>query len=81
MQAGEALIIRPCRRVHTFGVGYPLDVVFCDSDLRVLHVETMESGRISKRVRGASMCIEMIGGTAASCGIVPGVSLSIEAAR
>jgi uncharacterized membrane protein (UPF0127 family) len=79
LQAGEALIIKPCRQVHSFGVGYPLDVVFCDRDLRVIHVETLETARISQRVRAARICIELSGGSAAASGIVPGVSLSVEA--
>jgi uncharacterized membrane protein (UPF0127 family) len=76
----EALVIRPCRRVHTFGVAYPLDVVFCDRDLRVLHVETLEPGRMSGRVRPARMCIELASGRAAACSLEPGVALRFEAA-
>lgn len=74
----EALVITPCRRVHTFGAGYPLDAIFCDDGFRVLHVETLVPGRVSKRVRCARSCIELNGGRAESCGIVPGVVLAFE---
>lgn len=31
LQAGEGMLIRDCRLVHTLGMGYPLDLVFLDS--------------------------------------------------
>lgn len=74
----EALVITPCRRVHTAGVGYPLDAVFCDARLAVLHVETLEPGGLSRKVRRAACCIELAGGRAAACGIVVGSRLSFE---
>jgi uncharacterized membrane protein (UPF0127 family) len=71
----EALVISPCRRVHTVGVGYDLDAVFCDRAWRVLHVETLAPGSLSKRVAGARACIELAGGRAAATGVVAGVVL------
>jgi uncharacterized protein len=77
LTADDALIIDPCRRVHTFGVAYDLDVVFCDRDLTVLHVETLPPRRASARIGGAWSCIELLGGRASECGIAPGVVLSL----
>jgi uncharacterized membrane protein (UPF0127 family) len=34
---GEGLWIRPCRQVHMFGMRYPIDVVFLDERLGVVH--------------------------------------------
>lgn len=34
--AAEALLLMPCNSVHTFGMRYPLDVVFLDAQERVL---------------------------------------------
>lgn len=34
--ASEGLLIRPCASVHTFGMGYPLDLVFLDRDFQVV---------------------------------------------
>jgi uncharacterized protein len=70
------MVIRPCRQVHTMGVPYPLDVVFCDRRDRVLHVETLQPGRISRPVWRARYCVELLGGRAAACGIVRGSTLS-----
>jgi uncharacterized membrane protein (UPF0127 family) len=33
-----ALLIRPARSVHTLGMHFPIDVAFCDGQLRVLDV-------------------------------------------
>lgn len=74
----EALVISPARRVHTLGVGYPLDVVFCDRGMRVLHVETLAPRSVSRRVAGASFCVELLGGRALETGLVPGSLLSFE---
>lgn len=75
---GQALVISPCRQVHTFGVRYPLDAVFCDRDLRVLHVETLAPRRVSRRVAGARYCVELLGGRAQATGLYPGSLLSFE---
>ena len=34
--AGPGLLLPGCRSVHTFGMRFPLDVIFLDSDLRTL---------------------------------------------
>lgn len=74
----DALVIWPCRRVHTRGVGYDLDAVFCDRGLVVLHVETLGPGGLSRRVRGARCCVELLGGRARACGLAPGASLEFR---
>lgn len=71
----EAYVIAGSRRVHTVGVPYDLDAVFCDESFRVLHVQTLGPRSKSKRVRRSLYCIELLGGRAAECGIVRGVSL------
>jgi uncharacterized protein len=78
LAADEALVIKPCSQIHTFGVRYDLDAVFCDDRMRVLHVETVPPGRMSKRVAGADVCVELLGGRAATCGVAEGAVLHIE---
>jgi uncharacterized membrane protein (UPF0127 family) len=36
LQAGEAMIIRPCKGVHTWFMSYPIDVIYVDSANTVL---------------------------------------------
>ena len=75
----EALILSPCRQVHTIGVSFAIDAVFCDKALRILHVQTLRPRRISRLVGRARCCIELIAGRAGQCGLAPGVQLSMEA--
>ena len=79
LEAGEAFVIRPCSQVHTIGMRYPIDAVFCDRNLRVLDVQRLATGRMSRMVRRAWCCIELPSGTAESCAIEPGVQLRLEA--
>ncbi|MBC8101126.1 MAG: DUF192 domain-containing protein [Cytophagales bacterium] len=49
-----ALAIPHCDRVHTFGVRFPIDVVYCDRKGRVLRVvASLPPGRLAPRARGA----------------------------
>ncbi|HVL82507.1 MAG TPA: DUF192 domain-containing protein [Actinomycetota bacterium] len=70
----EGLLLK-ARRVHTFGMRFPIDAVFCGRDLRVVGVETLEPNRLSRRYRGARRCVELAAGAASRAGIVPGVTL------
>ena len=60
----EALVIEPASQIHTFGMRYRIDVVFCDRDLEVLHISrSVRPWRITRWVRGARYAIELNGGT------------------
>ena len=37
---GHGLWIVPCRGVHTLGMGFPIDVVYLDSSMTVVHVQS-----------------------------------------
>lgn len=73
----EGLVLRPCRRVHTFGMRFPVDVLLCDRESRVLAVETLPPGRTSSRLRGVRCCIELAAGTARRAGVRPGARLEL----
>ncbi len=75
----EALLLEPCTRVHTIGVRYPIDAVFCDEEFRVLAVQTLEPRRVSRPVPAAACCIEMRAGRAESSGLTEGSRLRIAA--
>ena len=53
-----ALLLRPCRSVHTVGMRFPIDVAFCDGDLRVLRVVTMPRHRLSRLVWRSRAVVE-----------------------
>jgi uncharacterized membrane protein (UPF0127 family) len=53
-------VIPRARQVHTFGMRYPLDVIFCDGTWVVVHVvRDMPPGRITKWVRRARYAVEL----------------------
>ena len=81
LEPDEAYVIADSRQVHTEGVPYPLDAVFCDRDWRVLHVETLEPMSRSKRVAGSLYVVELLGGRAAEHGIAPGDRLCFRKQR
>ena len=62
---GQALVIAGARQIHTFGMRYAIDVLFCDDRWVVHHtVVRMTSHRITRWVGRARWAIELPGGTA-----------------
>jgi uncharacterized membrane protein (UPF0127 family) len=53
-----ALVIRPCRNVHTFAMRFPIDVAFCDSSGLVLRTCTLPPWRVSRVVLRAAFVVE-----------------------
>ncbi len=68
----EALHIRPCNSVHTFGMRYAIDVVFVDKHDRVLKiVPHLPAWRVAACWRAAQV-YEFASGGAARYGLAPG---------
>ena len=53
-----ALLIEKTKSVHTIGMKFPIDVAFCDDELRVIRIVTLPQQRVSKFERSASCVIE-----------------------
>ena len=53
-----ALLLRPCKQVHTFGMRFPIDVAFCTADGVVLHMTSLRPWRMSRVVRKARFVVE-----------------------
>ncbi len=65
LEPGEALLLQPCKQVHTFGMAYPIDVLFCARDGEVLHVlRRMKPRRVGRVVWRAGFAIELNAGAA-----------------
>ncbi|MGH8973049.1 MAG: DUF192 domain-containing protein [Acidimicrobiia bacterium] len=73
-----ALMLRPCRQVHTFGMRFPVDVAFCDPAGMVLRVATLPAGRVSRPVWKAGFVVEARAGAFERWGLVPGDQLEIR---
>lgn len=76
-----ALLLRPCRQVHTFGVRFPIDAAFCDGDGTVLAVATLRPRRVSRVVWRAALVIEAPEGASARWGLAPGDRVEVVDAR
>jgi uncharacterized membrane protein (UPF0127 family) len=53
-----ALVLRPCRHVHTVGMRFAIDVAFCDADGVVVRTMTLAPWRLSPYVRRAAFAVE-----------------------
>ena len=64
LPAGAGLWIKPCNSIHTFGMKFPIDVLFLDKGKRVVGVaKAMRPNRISRIYSGASSVLELPAGT------------------
>jgi uncharacterized protein len=78
LERGEGLLLRPASSIHTFFMRFPIDAVFLDSDLRVLHVaDDLQPWRAAGK-RGAKAALELPAGAARRAGIAAGERLSLR---
>jgi uncharacterized membrane protein (UPF0127 family) len=61
---GQALILEHAPQVHTIGMRFPIDVVFCSRSWSVLRVAHLQPWRVSRFVRGARYAVELPAGSA-----------------
>ncbi|MDT8903676.1 DUF192 domain-containing protein [Anaeroselena agilis] len=74
---GGGLVIRPCCSIHTFGMKYPIDVLFAADGDRVAHtVANLGPGRMTL-CRGSRYVIELPPGTLDRTGTKPGDQLRL----
>jgi uncharacterized membrane protein (UPF0127 family) len=75
---GEGLWIAPSEGVHTFGMKFPIDVVFLTRNKKILKVRpNMVRGRISLSLRAHSV-LELPAGTLDQTGTSAGHQLEFE---
>lgn len=73
-----ALALRRTRAIHTFGVRFPIDVAYCDRDLRVLRTASVNPNRLCLPVVRAHMVIEAEAGSFIRWGLRPGDIVEIR---
>lgn len=73
-----ALLIKPAFSVHTFGVPHKLDVAYCDGDLQVIDIVTMEPNRVGMPRWRARQVIEAPKGSFERWGVAPGDQLEVR---
>ena len=63
---GRGIWIVPCHGVHTLGMGFPIDVVYLDRAMKVIHVQTdLRPWRFAPVRTQAASVLELPCGTAA----------------
>jgi len=73
-----ALVLQPCRQVHTIGMRFAIDVAFCTRDGRVLRVVTMRPGRVSRVVLRALFVVEAAAGSFEQWGVRRGSTVVVR---
>jgi len=73
-----AILLQPARSVHTFRMRFPIDVAFCDANLKVVKVVTLSRNRMALPVLKASAAIECEAGMLRRWGVCPGDVLEIR---
>jgi hypothetical protein len=79
LPAGEGLLIRPCKSIHTFGMKFPIDVLFLDAHSTVIAaLPDMKPGRISSFYAAATSVIELPAGTIEQSSTQPGDTVALS---
>jgi uncharacterized membrane protein (UPF0127 family) len=78
LEEGAALVIAPCSLIHTFGMQFPIDVVYAGRDGRVVKLRReLRASRLSGAI-GAFAVIEMASGAIDRAGVRVGDQLVVR---
>ena len=73
-----ALVLRPCRQIHTIGMRFPIDVAFCDRDGVVLRTVTVPPWRMTRIVWRAGFVVEAAAGSFDRWQLRPGDTVEVK---
>ncbi len=76
---GEGVLLRPAGSIHTFFMRFAIDVVFLDSDLRVVATRSAVEPWKTARAKGAKSVVELAAGECDRLGLAPGDRLLLAA--
>jgi uncharacterized membrane protein (UPF0127 family) len=77
---GQALLIEPCKSIHTFFMRFPIDAAFLSRDLRVLRaIPTLKPWRATLLYPRAAIAVELPAGTLVRTGTREGDTLEVDA--
>ena len=75
--AGEGLLLKNTSQVHTFGMSYPIDIVFLDRVYNVVDFQSLKPNRISRFFWSASDVLELCKGEIGRCNLRKGQTLNL----
>ena len=73
-----AILLHPTSSVHTLRMRFPIDVAFCDRDLRVIGAITMAPNRVGRPRLGARSVLEAHADAFQAWGLKAGSQLGID---
>jgi uncharacterized membrane protein (UPF0127 family) len=73
-----AMVLRPCRSVHTAGMRFPIDVAFCDRSGTVVRTATLRPWRVTRVQWRAHFAIEAAAGAFDRWQLRPGDQIEIK---
>ncbi len=80
LEPGGGLWIYPTQAIHTFGMRFPIDVIFLDRNLRVKRIyRNLGPFRLTSLVWGARSVLEVAAGSATKTGTAVGDELQFSA--
>lgn len=79
LPAGEGILLKPARSVHTFFMRFPIDVVFVDSQLTVVRIAAALPPWRTARERRAFSVLELAAGQCERRGVAVGDVLLVRA--
>jgi uncharacterized membrane protein (UPF0127 family) len=78
LELNQALLIKPVRWIHTFGMSFPIDILYLNKEGRVVACsENLTPRRIDRPVLRARMALEMAAGAIRHHGVKVGDRLEI----
>jgi len=79
LRPGQGLLIVPCSSIHMFFMGFAIDAIYLDRDVRVIGLdENLRPWRIGHIHRGVRYVLELPVGAIASSGTLVGDQLSVS---
>ncbi len=79
---GAGLWITPCHGVHTLGMGFPIDVLYLDSGLKVVRIQPdVKPWRFTPVLGQATSVLELPCGTAAETNTAAGDTIEITLSK
>ena len=75
---GGAMLLTPCRNVHTLGMRFAIDVAHLSASNTVLRVRTMKANRLGPTVWRSRAVLEADAGAFAAWGLAVGDRLEVQ---
>lgn len=73
-----AMLFTPAKSVHSFGMRFPIDVAFCDKELRVLRIVYLRPNRVTRASLRCRTIIEAEAGAFDRWKLRPGDQLEVR---